>query len=142
MKKITIISVLMLLMAVRAVPEPQIPSPSGNPITLTSGTAVRFIPNPSTVSPVMCNSFLVQSLAGNTGIVYVLNANPAVTMVKDGAGTTTVAQLSFGTSTQPGSSFTFPSNGTATSQSSGADWRYWGIQGSTGDTVEATCDLR
>lgn len=141
MKKITLISALLLLAAVRAVPEPQIPVPAGSPLTMT-GSAIRFVPNPNTANPIMCNSLLVQSIAGNAGVVYILNADPSVTMTKDAAGTTTVAQLSIGTSSQPGSSFTFPSNGTATSAASGFDLRRWGAVGTNADVILASCDLR
>jgi hypothetical protein len=145
MKKILAVIALTVLCAIRATTEPQIPAPVAPPsgvIALTTSTAIRLVPNPSTASPIFCNSIFIQPLAGNSAVVYVLNAPVGITMAYGGAGTTTVAQLGVGTSTTPGSSFTFPSNGTATSSSSGADLRLWGVTGTTGDSVVASCDLR
>lgn len=142
LKRALLMGALLALLAVQGNTGPQIPAPAGNVITLTTGTAVRLVPNPSQANPIQCNSIFIQVLPAGTGSVYVLNANPAVTMLKDSAGTTTVAQLGPGTATQPGMSFTFPSNGSATNVSSGADLRFFGVQGTTADQVFATCDLR
>jgi hypothetical protein len=144
LKRISFLTILLLTVAVRAVPEPQVPAPAGTPsgiIALTTGTPVRLVPMPNTARPMKCASMMVQSVAGNTAVVYVLNAPPDRTMVYGQAGTTTVAQLGIGTATVPGNSFTFPSNSTTTAASSGFDLRYWGVTGTTGDSVIATCDL-
>lgn len=138
MKRISIISAILLLAAVRAVPEPQ------NGVVVTIGaSATRLIPNPSTANPVMANSLLIQVQHGGTGFIYVLNADPSVTCTKDGAGTTTVAELAPGTATASGPSFTFPSNGAATSGASGFDIRRWCLSGTVpGDVAITSWDLR
>lgn len=145
-KKLSVLVVLMLLSVTKVASEPQIPAPAGAPsgvIALSTGTAIRLVPNPSTANPIHCNSIFIQLLANGAGtFAYVLNANPSVTVAKDGTGTTTVAQLSTGSATQAGASFTFPSNGSATNVTSGVDLRYWAVQGTTGDSVLASCDLR
>lgn len=145
MKKLLTALVLILAGAKLASPEPQVPAPKGAPsgvIALTTNSAIRLVPNPNTVQPFMCSSIFIQSVAGNSALVYVLNADPSITAVKDMDGTTTVAQLGIGSATSPGQSFTFPSNNSTTTQSGGSDLRYWLVQGSTGDSVLATCDLR
>lgn len=145
LKRILTIIALLVVITKRGLTEPQIPAPAGAPsgvIALTTGAAVRLVPNQSTAAPIKCNSVFIQSLAGNAALVFVLNAPPNIVMAKDGQGTTNVAQLGIGTATAPGQSFTFPSNSTATSGSGGFDLRYFGVQGTTGDSVYASCDLR
>lgn len=138
MKRISIISIILLLSVAIGVSEPQ------NGVVITIGaSATRLIPNPSTVNAVLANSLLIQVQHGGTGFIYVLNADPGITCTKDGAGTTTVAELAPGTSSSPGQSFTFPSNGTATSAASGTDIRRWCLSGSVpGDVAITSWDLR
>jgi hypothetical protein len=116
-------------------------APAGNPITMT-GSAIRLVPNPNTAPPMLCSSILIQSQPGSTNPIYVLNAAPNVTMSKGGAGTSLVATLGPGTSTQPGQSITYPSNGAGAVQGSYADLRYWGVSGTASDTVTAVCAIR
>lgn len=143
MKRIISVLAVLVLLASTATPEPQLPAPASTngKITIAS-SAVRLVPSPTTAPPVMCSSILIQAAAGNTGIIYVLNAPVNITMTFNTAGTTTVAQLGVGTATSPGGSFTFPSNGSTTTQSGGADMRLWGISGTSGDVAYASCDVR
>lgn len=139
MKRTLAIIALILVSVSTGYTEPQ----NGSIITITAGTAIRVILNASQANPVKANSILVQPLHGGTGLIYVLNANPSFTCSNGGAGTTFVAELAAATSTAPGQTFTFPSNGTATSSSSGFDVRYYCIDGShTGDTVAVSWDVR
>lgn len=140
LKRLFAVVTLVLLIAASAFTEPQ----NGVIITIAAGTAVRVIPNPSTANPVKANSIFIQPLHGSsTGLIYVLNAAPNVACSNGGAGTTFVAELGPSTSTAPGSSFSFPSNPTATSATSGFDLRYWCIDGAhTGDQVAVSWDIR
>jgi hypothetical protein len=143
MKKIFSLAAVLVLLVVPASPEAQVPAPACPKGTCTmTGSAIRLVPSPSTAPPFQCNSMLIQAQPGNTNLVYILNAPPNVTMAYNGAGTTTVATLGVGTTTTPGNSFTFPSNGSGTTQSGGFDLRNWGIYGTSPDTVTATCDAR
>ena len=145
LRRLLTVTALASILSTQAFTEPQIPAPAGAPsgvIALSTGTAIRLVPKPNIANPIKCNSMLIMPLAGGSALVYVLNANPSITAVKDMDGTTTVAQLAPGTSTSPGQAFTFPSNSTATSSSGGFDLRFWAVQGSTGDSVLATCDVR
>ena len=138
-KKILSIAAIVLTFASVASPDPQ----NGFIATISAGTAVRLISNPSKANPVMANSLFIEPLHGGTGLVYVLYAPPDVTCTNGGAGTTFVAELAPATSTAPGQSFTFPSNGTAAAEASGTDIRSWCIDGShTGDTVAVSWNLR
>ena len=128
-----------MLFVVGVSAEPQ----QGRIITITAGTAIRLILNPTTVKPVLANSMLIQVQHAGSGLVYVLNANPQQTCALGNATTTEVAELAPATSTEPGGSFTFPSNGSATNGSSGFDVRYWCVDGSnSGDTVIVSWDVR
>lgn len=116
-------------------------APAGNTITMT-GSAIRLVPNPSTANPLKCASIFIQSQPGSTAPIYVLNAAPNITASLNGAGTTTVATLGPGTSTQPGQSFTFPSNGESGTQTGGTDLRYWAVYGTASDTAIAICTIK
>ncbi len=140
LKRILFIAILTGLGAVRIFSEPQVFAPAGNPVVMT-GSAIRFVTNPSTAAPFKCNSMMVEPLAGNTAVIYILNAAPNITMSLNGAGTTTVAQLGFN-STQPSPSMTFPSNGSSTTQAGGFDMRYWGAVGTASDQLLVSCDKR
>lgn len=139
LSKLAIVAAIALILPLRMKTEPQ----QGEVITITSGTAIRIVLNPSLVNPVMANSMLIQSQHGGSGIIYVLNARPDQTCNKGAAGTTLVAELAPASATSPGGSFTFPSNGGATNQSSGFDLRYWCVDGSnSGDVAIVSWDLR
>lgn len=116
-------------------------APVGSPITMT-GSAIRLVPNPDTAAPVMCSSIFIQPQPGSTSIVYVLNAAPNFTMARGSAGTTVSAALGPGTATQPGTPYTYPSNGESATQTGGVDMRYFGLVGTGPDTVVATCAIR
>ena len=134
-----LLSALLFLCTLPLRAEPQ----NGRIITITAGAAIRLILNPSTARAVQANSMLIQALHGGSGLIYILNCDPSITCVRGNAGTTLVAELAPATSTAPGGSFTFPTNGSATSGSGGFDVRYWAVDGSTnGDTVATSWDLR
>lgn len=142
MKRATSLILLAILLVLPAATEPQ----DGRVITITAGTAIRLILNPSTRDPVRANSLFIQALhvaSGTGGIIYVLNADPSITCTKGAAGTTLVAELSPATTAAPGGSFSFPSNGSATTQSGGTDIRRFCLDGAqSGDTVVTSWDLR
>jgi hypothetical protein len=109
---------------------------------LTTSTAIRLVPNPSTKAPINCDSIFFQAAPGNAAVVYILNASPAITMAYQGAGTTTVGYLGIqSASTTTGAALTYPSNGSSVTQKGGADMRYWGVIGTTGDSVYVSCAL-
>lgn len=124
--------VLFLALVAPVRTEPQI----SHTITLTTGTAVRLVPNRT-----LANSILIQVQPGSTNPVYVLWADTGITCNVNTAGQL-VATLGPGTASQPGSSFTFPSNGTATTQAGGFDIASYCVQGTSSDTVVATWDQR
>lgn len=140
MKRTLSIALLMAALVVNG-SDLWIGAPAGNIITMT-GSAIRFVPNPSTAAPIQCASILVQQLAGSSNLMYVLNAAPNVTMALNGAGTTTVAQLGGATATTPGNSVTIPSNNPSASASGYIDMRYFGIYGTASDTALVTCQVK
>lgn len=123
---------LLMLLVLPAAPDSQV----GVVLTLATGTAQRFVS--ATGRPVLANSLLIQALHGGSNIVYVLNANPSATCVLNGAGTTLVAELYPATATAPGGSYSFPTNGAATSSEGGFDIRWYCVQGTSSDTVAAS----
>ena len=144
MKRAILLLALALATVTRSYTDPQIPAPASDGtgrITMT-GSAIRLVPNPKTANPLLCSSFLIQSLANNSNLIYVLNAPVGITMTYNTAGTTTVAQIGIGTSTAPGNSFNFPSNNPAGNDSGGTDLRLWGVYGTASDVVLATCAVR
>ena len=134
MKRILSMILVAVVCVCTATSEPQ----NGRIITITAGTAQRIVTN-----RVMANSMLVQPLHGGTGLVYVLNAAPNFTCGNGSAGTTFVAELGPATTTAPGSTFTFPSNSSGTTQAGGFSLQYWCIDGAhSGDTVAVSWDQR
>ena len=140
MKKLFVVSLALLVAAIKA-DDLIVGAPVGSPVTMT-GSAIRLVPNPKTAAPFLCNSIFIQSQIATSNPVYVLNAAPSITMSLNGVGTTTVAVLGPGTSTQPGQSFSYPSNGMGSTQSGYSDLRYWGLSGTASDTVIAVCSPR
>lgn len=132
MKRIVSLITLGLLMLTPARTEPQI----NRTIPLVTGTPTRF-----TTIRTLANSFIVQVQPGAANLVYVLYADEAATC---SISTTSqiVATLGPGSATQPGQSFSFPSNGTATTQNGGENMARWCIGGSSGDTVIVSWDQR
>ena len=131
--KVTIAATVLSLLAVGlAISDPQV-----NRIqTFSTGTAYRVATTHTQI-----NSLFVQSLPGNTGLIYILFADPSLTCV---ASTTSqiVAELGPGSATQPGQSFTFPSNDAAQSQAGGTDASFWCAAGSTGDSAIISYNIR
>lgn len=144
MKRIILTTFLLAALVSTKADDLVFPAPVGAPsgvVTMT-GSAIRLVPNPNVSLPILCSSIFIQSQPGSTAVIYVLNAAPSITMTLGGNGTTTVAALGPGTSTQPGQSFTFPSNGIGSTQSGYSDLRYWGLAGTSSDTALAVCTLR
>lgn len=134
LKRLSILCVMLLLSGLRISSEPQ----AGVVITITAGTAQRFVSIPT-----RANSIFIQGVTGGSGRGYVLNANPANTCSKGGAGTTWVADLAPATSTAPGQAFYFPSNDSATTATSGFNIQYWCLDGSnSGDQFLVSWDVR
>ena len=132
MKKAIAAIALMLLLALAAFPDPQV----SQPIALTTGSAVR-VAN----MDVQFNSLFIQMKHGGSNIGYVLFADPALTCSATTAGQV-VAELAPASATAPGGSFTFPSNGVANYGSGGNNAHYWCVQGSTGDSVIVSYNMR
>lgn len=105
-------------------------------ITLTTGTPVRL----ATIKT-LANSLFIQMQPGSAAIGYVLYADLDFPLNIATAGQV-VATLGPGSAVQPGSSFSFPTNGAGTTQAGGMDVSLWGVAGSTGDTVIVSWDQR
>ena len=144
MKRIILTTFLLAALVSTKADDLVFPAPVGAPsgIVTMTGSAIRLVPTPNTSLPMLCSSVFIQSQPGSTNPIYILNAAPGITMAKDSGGTTTVATLGPGTSTQPGQAFTFPSNGTGSVQGGYTDLRYWGVSGTASDTVLANCTIR
>ena len=135
MNRIIALLAALILMVSTASTAPQ----TGRIITITAGTAIRIA-----TKRTLANSMLIIPLPGESaGNVYVLNANPQGTCNNGSAGTTFVASLAAATSSVPGASFTFPSNGSSVTQQGGFDVQFWCIDGAhSGDTVAVSWDAR
>ena len=130
--KVLAVAILFLLAAAVAFPDPQI-----NRIqAFTTGVGYRVTSN-----LVMANSLFIQSLPGNSAVVYVLFADPALTCVAS-ATTQIVAELGPGDATHPGESLTFPCNGSAVSSAGGFDVNWYCAAGSTGDSAILSFNVR
>ena len=106
----------------------------GKQITVTAGTPIRLVNTRTMVS-----SLLIQMKHGGSGLGLVYNADPAIAC---SAGTL-VAELAPATATSPGGSYTFPSNGSATTESSGFDINYVCVDGSnSGDVLVTSWNVR
>lgn len=110
----------------------------GRIITITAGTPQRIVPGRTLV-----NSITVQGLHAGTGLIYVLSAEPDVTMAKGGVGTALIAELGPATATSGTTPFPIPLNGEAVNQAGGTDLHYFGIDGAnSGDLVAVSWDAR
>src|SRR5690554_4447835 len=104
MKQLIKAALVVMLAVLPVHTEPQL----SRTISLTTGTAVRIVANRT-----MANSLFIQVQPGSSNPVYVLYADRA-TACSSSTTSQIVAVLGPGTSDQPGSSFTYPSNNTAT----------------------------
>jgi hypothetical protein len=132
MKKALVIVALLTLLAASAFPDPQV----SQTISLTTGVAVRVA-----VSDVQFSSLFIQMKHGGANLGYVLFADPAITCNVTTPGQL-VAELAPATSTAPGGSFIFPTNGTANFASGGTNAHFWCVQGTTGDSVIVSYNQR
>lgn len=123
---------LALVVALAALSEPLV-----NRIqALTTSTAYRV-----STTRTMVSSLFIQVPPGNTSFIYVLYADEGTTC---SAATTSqiAAYLGPGSSTQPGQSYSFPSNGSGTTQAGGFNAQRFCVEGSTGDSALISYDLR
>lgn len=100
-------------------------------VVITAGTPIRI-----SASKYLVNRLFIQSLAGNTGIVYVMLGVPISETCNASNALHLTAQLAAGTATAPGQSFSDPQGANGDSPSDIEDLALACLDGShSGDSV-------
>lgn len=103
-------------------------------ITITPGTPKRFVRTPTI--PLLMRSLRITPLHGGTGVVYVLNGDPNVTLVTNAQ--TLVTELAPATATAPGEKFVLDRSNDGQPPIAIGEW---GLDGSAADICAVSWEL-